>query len=385
MELQMSDDVHGLQILAVDDVEMNLRMMEVMLEGLGDFDFVGAHNGAEALAALEARPGIDIVLLDLEMPVMDGFETLRRIKADERTRDIPVIVITTDKGEIIRTLALGANDFMSRPYNPEELRLRVANHVHSKKLSDLARDMNEILEAEVIKKTDALREALHQSRLAEYEISLRLGRAAEFRDLDTGMHIRRVAEMSRELARLAGLPDEECELLCHASPLHDVGKIGIPDSILLKPGKLDFAEFEVMKLHTEIGGKILSDPELYPILSVGQIVAQQHHERWDGSGYPNGLSGTDIHLYGRIVTIVDIFDALSSERPYKKAFPLEEAVSFLKEKRGSFFDPELLDLFLVNLDRFTHIQDLYADGAEGPPQLMEELRHLLQAFPAEEQ
>jgi putative two-component system response regulator len=364
-----------LNILAVDDVELNLAMMEAMLKGLGAFNFIAARNGAEALEALDTTHDIDIVLLDLQMPIMDGFETLKRIKANERTRDIPVIVITTGKSEILRTLKLGANDFMSRPYNPEELRLRVANHIHSKKLSDLARDMNAILEAEVQKKTVALKEALQQSRLGEYEISLRLGRAAEYRDLDTGMHIRRVSEMARTLAEIAGLPEQECENLCHAAPLHDVGKIGIPDSILLKPATLESAEFETMKTHTEIGGKILADAGLYPILTVGQIVATQHHEKWDGSGYPAGLSGTGIHIYGRIVSIVDVFDALTSERPYKKAFPLEEAVTFMMEKRGKFFDPDLLDLFLAHLERFTRIKMLYVDNESSSP-LLRELRAL---------
>ena len=169
-------------------------------------------------------------------------------------------------------------------------------------------------------------------------------------------------------------------MLCHAAPLHDVGKIGIPDQILLKPGKLEAAEFEIMKLHTEIGGKILADTELYPILNVGQIVAQQHHERWDGTGYPIGLSGTGIHIYGRIVSIVDIFDALTSERPYKKAFPLEEAVSFMKEKRASFFDPELLDLFLAHLDRFTRIKEQYADDRSSSPGLVRELRDMHHSY-----
>jgi putative two-component system response regulator len=364
-----------LNILAVDDVELNLAMMEAMLKGLGAFNFIAASNGAEALEALETTQDIDIVLLDLHMPVMDGFETLKRIKANERTCDIPVIVLTTGKSEILRTLKLGANDFMSRPYNPEELRLRVANHIHSKKLGDLARDMNAILEAEVLKKTVALKEALHQSRLGEYEISLRLGRAAEYRDLDTGMHIRRVSEMARALAEIAGLPEQECENLCHAAPLHDVGKIGIPDCILLKPAALDSAEFETMKTHTEIGGKILADAGLYPILTVGQIVATQHHEKWDGSGYPAGLSGTGIHIYGRIVSIVDVFDALTSERPYKKAFPLEEAMTFMLEKRGKFFDPHLLDLFMAHLERFTRIKMLYADNESSAP-LLRELRAL---------
>jgi len=358
-----------LNILAVDDVELNLAMMEAMLKGLGAFNFIAARNGVQALQALETTIGIDIVLLDLQMPVMDGFETLKRIKANDRTRDIPVIVITTGKSEILRILKLGANDFMSRPYNPEELRLRVANHVHSKKLSDLARDMNAILEAEVLKKTVALKEALAQSRLGEYEISLRLGRAAEYRDLDTGMHIRRASEMARALAEIAGLPEQECENLCHAAPLHDVGKIGIPDAILLKPATLESAEFETMKTHTEIGGKILADSGLYPILTVGQIVATQHHEKWDGSGYPAGLSGTGIHIYGRIVSIVDVFDALTSERPFKKAFPLEEAVNFMIGKRGKFFDPDLLDLFLAHLERFTRIKELYVDNESSSPLL----------------
>jgi putative two-component system response regulator len=364
-----------IQILAVDDVELNLMMMEVMLDGLGEFDFIGARNGVEALAALETNPGIDIVLLDLEMPVMSGFETLERIKSNDRTRDIPVIVITGDKHEILRTLGLGANDFMSRPYNPEELRLRVANHVHSKKLSDLARDMNEILEAEVLKKTEALKRALHKSRLGEYEISLRLGRAAEFRDLDTGMHIRRVSEMAAELGRLAGLSAEECEILCHAAPLHDVGKIGIPDSILLKPATLETPEFEIMKQHTVIGGKILSDAGQYPVLSVGQIVALQHHEKWDGSGYPAGLSGTGIHLYARILSIVDVYDALTSERPYKMAYSLAAALDFMSEQRGRYFDPELLDLFLAHQENFIRIKDSYPDQGSCAP-LLRELRKI---------
>jgi putative two-component system response regulator len=354
----MRDDM---TILAVDDVEMNLKMMKLMLEELGEINYIEASDGSEALEILKRTHDIDIVLLDLEMPGLNGYETLRIMKQSDSFRDIPVIVITGDKSEVNRTLAMGANDFMAKPYDPEELRLRVANHVRSKRLSELARDMNDILEQQVVKKTSALRDALDRSQKAELEISLRLGRAAEFRDMETGMHIHRISELSYELAKLAGLPEQECEIIRHASPLHDVGKIGIPDNILLKPGKLDDSEFNIMKTHTVIGAKILADAEQFPSIKAGQIIAQQHHEKWDGSGYPHGLSGTAIHIYGRIVMIADVFDALTSERPYKKAFPLEKAVEIMLDGKGSFFDPELLEIYLANLDRFVRIKEDYSD------------------------
>lgn len=350
-------------ILAVDDDVMNLEMLEVMLMEL-DCRLLKAANGRQAIEMLESEPRIDLILLDLEMPVMDGYETITKIKRSFNWRDIPVIVVTAGEREVTRTLALGANDFIAKPYNPEELRLRVMNHVRSKKLSDLAKDMNSILEAEVVKKTAALQKALDLSKEAEYEISLRLGRAAEFRDQETGLHTRRISELSKQLALLAGLPEDQCEVLKFASPLHDVGKIGIPDRILLKPDKLDQTEFEFMKLHTEIGGKILSDASRYPLIEAGSIIARQHHEKWDGSGYPARLKGEEIHVFARIVSIVDVFDALSSDRPYKKAFTLEKTVGIMEESRGEFFDPALLDIFLDNLQCFVDIRDTFKDAPE---------------------
>jgi putative two-component system response regulator len=349
-----------IKVLAVDDVEINLAMLEFMLADL-DCAFLKAGNGRQALDLLEHNPDTDIILLDLEMPVMDGFETLTRLKRSDRFREIPVIVITAGKKEILRTLALGANDFLPKPADKAELKLRVMNHARSKKLFDIVRDTNQFLESEVDKKTAALQDALKLSREAEYEISLRLGKAAEFRDLETGMHTRRVSELSCLLAGLAGLPEEDCELLRKASPLHDVGKIGIPDRILLKPGRLDAAEFEIIKLHTIIGGNILKDAVRYQILDAGQIVAMQHHEKWDGSGYPNGLRGEEIHIFGRIVMIVDIFDALTSDRPYKKAFSMEKSIGIMREGRGIFSDPQLLDLFLGRHGDFIRIMETLRD------------------------
>jgi putative two-component system response regulator len=358
----MRDEI---RILSVDDFHANLVVIRSILSEAGSFEFLEASNGKEALEVLSGTPDIDVVLLDLEMPVMNGIETLQRIKENENMRDIPVIVVSSKKSEVHKTLALGANDFISKPFDHEELKLRVLNQVRAKKLNDLSRDMSTILEAEVIKKTAFLQDALELAREAEYEISLRLGRAAEFRDLETGMHIRRMSEMTAQLARLAGLSERRCETLRYAAPLHDVGKIGIPDNILLKPGKLDEREYGIMKTHTLIGAKILTGADKFTVMKAGKIIALQHHEKWDGSGYPSGLSGKDIHPYGRIAILADIFDALTSDRPYKKAIPFDEAVEIIKEGRSVFFDPELLDIFLANLDVFKKIKEEFRDIFEG--------------------
>ena len=341
----------SVKILAIDDVPMNLEMLEVMLLSM-PCRFLKAGNGRDALDLLQLHPDTDTILLDLTMPVMDGFEMLAQLKMDRRLRDIPVIVITSDKDKVLRSLSLGANDFIATPYDPQELKLRVMNQLRSKKLLDHSNDMGRMFEQEVVKKTSQLQKALDLSLKTELEISHRLGMAAEYRDPETGMHIKRLSVFSKALGKLAGLSEKACEILRYAAPLHDVGKIGIPDSILLKPGKLEPGEYEIMKTHTVIGGKILSDAQQYPVIAAGRIIALQHHEKWDGSGYPYGLSGRDIHIFGRIVMIVDVFDALLSERPYKKAFSLELTLAVMQDGVGSFFDPGLFRLFLDNLQDF---------------------------------
>lgn len=347
-------------VLVADDDPVNLMLVEAMLAEL-EVRLLMAGNGREAVNLLIEYPDIDVVLLDLEMPVLSGIEALEQIKRNPRINHIPVIVVSSDRHEVNRTLKLGANDFVAKPYNPDELRLRVMNHIRGKRNQDIVNDLNRTLEREVAKKTAALQSALAMTLETELEICLRLGRAAEFRDLETGMHIRRISEMSTTLARMAGLTEEEAELLRFAAPLHDVGKIGIPDRILLKPGRLDDGEMEIMKLHTTIGGRILSEGERYPSLESGRVVALQHHEKWDGSGYPQGLAGGDIHIFARIVMLADVFDALASDRPYKKAFPMEKTIEIMGEGRGRFFDPALYDLFMANLDRFVEIRDRLKD------------------------
>jgi putative two-component system response regulator len=363
----MFDDI---KILAVDDDNFNLQIIKAMLEDVSATIYTAA-NGKEALELLESTPGIDIVLLDLQMPVMNGFEALQRIKQDPLLLKIPVIVVTADQQEVTKVLGLGANDFLAKPFNPDELRLRVMNHIQSKKYQDIANNMVMVLDQEVAKKTAALREALSLSQEAEYEICLRLGRASEFRDMETGMHTRRISEISKALALLAGLSEEDAELLRFASPLHDVGKIGIPDRILLKPGRLDDTEMQIMKLHTTIGGRILSEGEHFPSLEAGRIVALQHHEKWDGSGYPFGIKGEDIHVFARIVMVADVFDALASDRPYKKAFPIEKIVEIMEEGRGQFFEPRLLQLFMDNLQQFIQIRENLKDQQDDVDPLME--------------
>lgn len=352
-------------ILAVDDEPFNLDLIELVFMDCDNVNLVKAVNGKDALEKLPAS-NAEVILLDLRMPIMDGFETLERIKNDPIFSKIPVIVVTANNEEKHKALKMGANDFLSKPVDVEELKLRTFNHAALYKSQKELEYLNKNLDTLVEQRTHELAVALKHAKETEYEISLRLGRASEYRDLETGMHIKRMSHYSALLGRLSGMDEEEEQLLLYASPLHDIGKIGIPDAILLKPGKLDEQEFHLMKQHSVLGGLMLSDGENYPIIQAGQIIATQHHEKYDGSGYPKRLKADEIHIYARIVSIADVFDALSSKRVYKPAFELARTLQIMTDGRGTHFDPILIDLFTANINKFLEIQKNFPDTEEIP-------------------
>ncbi|MDD2782059.1 HD domain-containing phosphohydrolase [Sulfuricurvum sp.] len=355
-----------IKVLAVDDQEFNLDLIELAFMEISDVRVTRAINGQEALDLLLSDPDYRVILLDLAMPVMDGFETLTRLKSSQIWSKIPVIVVTANSEEKHRALRSGASDFLAKPIDVEELKLRTLNYAKIKEYQDDLGDMNRLLEEKVQQRTSELQEALSLAKKTEYEISARLGKASEYRDMETGMHIKRMSHYSAKLAELIGLPSEEVELILYASPLHDIGKVAIPDQILLKPGRFTPEEFDIMKLHATLGGKMLETDGDYPVIEAGRVIALQHHEKIDGTGYPAGLSGEDIHIHARIVSIADVFDALSSERVYKKAFSIAKTVEILQEGAGTHFDAKLVDLFIKNLDEFLKIKEAFPDEEETP-------------------
>lgn len=348
------------KVLVVDDEPINLELVSAVFADDPNIIILTAEDGLQAVNLLKDNLP-DLMVLDIRMPRMTGIEVIEYMKSDPATFNIPIIVLSGDEHERKKALSLGASDFISKPFDAEELKLRIINNLKVKKYNDIIKDINEVLQKEVMRKTKELREALQLAKEAEYEMVLKFGMISEFRDEETGAHIRRISFYARLFAQLLDLSEEEQNLLLYASPLHDVGKIGIPDNILKKPGPLTPEEFEVIKLHTTIGAKILSSDPRFITLAAGKVIAEQHHEKWDGSGYPHGLKGEDIHLYARIIAICDVFDAMTSDRVYRPAFTVDQTIDIMKKGRGNHFDPNLFDIFINNLSQFLDIREKFKD------------------------
>ena len=348
------------RILVVDDEANNRLLLNGMLKRLGH-EPLAVENAIVALRTLDRT--FDLVLADVVMPEMDGFEMVRRIRGNPEIQDIPVIMVTTlsDKDDRLQAVQAGANDFITKPVDPLELCVRTSSLLRQKAQQDDLKTFQTELHDLVGQRTQELRQALHNLDKAHVESIRHLSAAAEYKDENTASHIVRMARYSALLAEKIELEKSLVELILTSSPMHDVGKIGIPDIILLKPGKLDPGEWEIMKTHTTIGAKILGagDSEY---MSLGTIIALSHHEKWDGSGYPSGMSGEDIPLVGRICAVADVFDALTSRRPYKPPFPVDDALAIMRQGRGTHFDPTILDVFLANFDTILSIRNQYPDS-----------------------
>tara|TARA_R110002111_G_scaffold44689_4_gene81319 strand:+ start:253 stop:1311 length:1059 start_codon:yes stop_codon:yes gene_type:complete len=334
----------GSKILIVDDEPRNRRLL-IALMSQEDYELEEASNGKQALMlATSFKP--DLILLDAMMPEMDGFQVAMTLKNDSQTVGIPIIMVTAlgDQKSRERGLAIGIEEFLTKPFISNELQIRVRNLLRLKLANDTLANLNKKLDEKVSERTNEL-------QLATEESIYMLMRAAEYRDDETGQHVKRISYYCKYLAKSLGMDKTFCDTIFLASPMHDAGKIGIPDHILLKKGRLEPDEWEIMKTHTTIGAKILTGEVSSPYIEMGKEIALCHHERWDGTGYPNGLQGEAIPLSARIMSICDVYDALRSERPYKKAFSHKTAVDIIKHGddriNEGHFDPTLKAKFVA--------------------------------------
>lgn len=339
-------------ILVVDDVATNISVLRGILSPM--YAIKVATSGRLALALASRDPKPDLVLLDVMMPEMDGYETCRQLKSNPETSAIPVIFITakSDTEDVAYGFELGAADYIAKPVNGPIVLARVRTHI--------------ALYDERVHLEDLVRSRTRQIEELQSQLVLQLSRAAEFRDNETSAHTTRVARFAHLLALSTGMSPKQAEPLLLAAMMHDVGKIGIPDQILLKPGKFTPDEFEIMKRHAEIGAKIIG-PQESEVLRMAREIALTHHEKWNGQGYPHGLKGEEIPLLGRVTALADVFDALTTERPYKNAWSMEEALSYIEREAGAHFDPRLAKLFIALEPELRRICDTYRDAEPSEP------------------
>lgn len=344
------------KILIVDDHVANVKLLEKILK-MNGYENVKSTTDPREVEQLYQEFVPDVILLDIRMPYMDGFKVMEVLqeKIVPVNDYLPVMVLTAQNNpeNMKKALQLGARDFLGKPFNHDEILLRLRNTLEVRLLHEQVITLNKKLEEKVRHRTKQLEES-------QFELIRRLGRAAEYRDNDTGSHIIRMSSFVRVLAEQLGYSSAEVALLQHASTMHDVGKISVPDTILLKPGPLTDQEWEVMKTHTTIGAELLSG-SLSPLLQAAEKIALTHHEKWDGSGYPNRLKGEEIPVTGRMVAICDVFDALTSDRPYKRAWSPEEAMEEIVKESGTHFDPELVNQFVKI---FPKIKDIMQEHRE---------------------
>jgi putative two-component system response regulator len=352
---ELADDL----ILIVDDEEFIRRLIALQLEA-GGYRSVSAASAAEARAVLSEQP-CSLVLCDLNMPRESGLDLLASVLPEYP--DLAALMITgvDDTHAAEAAARLGAYGYMVKPFSQKQLLINVANALRRRELEVENRDHRERLETLVDERTRALRESVlrlgelaNELRRSREETIRRLSRAGEYRDEETGAHVVRVGRVSEKLARSVGLPDDECAMIGIVSPLHDIGKVGIPDAILRKPGPLDPEERAVTNRHAEIGHRILTGSDS-PLLELAATIALTHHERYDGNGYPRGLGGADIPIAGRITAVADVYDALTHDRPYRSRFAGDEAAAMIRTGRGSQFDPVVVDAFVESLDEFASI------------------------------
>jgi putative two-component system response regulator len=346
-----TNNKHSADILVVDDTLANLQLLANILKEDG-YKVRPAINGNLALRAV-AQKKPDLILLDIKMPDMDGYQVCQSLKENPETKDIPVIFISalSDANDKVRAFDMGGVDYLTKPFQFEEVKARVATHLQLK-------DYQENLEAKIQEGLAEISSLNQEIMATQRDVIIMLGSVCEGHSTEVGLHLKRVSAYCYFLAKCYGLSQETAELIRDAAPMHDIGKIAIPDAILEKPGPLTAEEWEVMKTHSVLGYQMLVSSNR-PLFKMAATIAHQHHEKWNGKGYPNGLKGEEIHIAGRLSAIADVFDALDSARCYKKNWQLENIFALFKEERGQHFDPDLVDMLFANLEDFLLVRSQF--------------------------